>query len=345
MRVAMYYNNRDVRLEEIPTPKIGLGELLVKVLASGICGSDVMEWYRIKKAPRVLGHEMIGEIVEVGEGVDRYKIGDRVFVSHHVPCNTCRYCLNGHHTVCDTLRSTNFDPGGFAEYIRVPRINVDRGVFILPEEISSEEGVFVEPLACVLRGQRLGKLKPGQTVFIIGSGISGLLHIALARASGAGRVIAADIDEYRLKAAKKFGADEAIDAREDVPSRLRQICGEGLPNLVVVCAGTSSAYSQALQSVDRGGTVLCFAPLEPGVTFPFPFFDFWNDGITLLPTYGGSPVDIMGAIELIGLHRLPVQEMITHRLPLAETGRGFKLVAEARESIKVIIEPHRPSSK
>ncbi|HMK51581.1 MAG TPA: alcohol dehydrogenase catalytic domain-containing protein, partial [Thermodesulfobacteriota bacterium] len=155
MRVAMYYNNSDVRLEEIPTPRIGPGELLVKVLASGICGSDVMEWYRIKKAPRVLGHEIAGEIVEVAEGLDRYKIGDRVFVSHHVPCNTCQYCLNGFHTLCDTLRTTNFDPGGFAEYIRIPRINVDRGVFILPDEISFEDGVFIEPLACVLRGQRL----------------------------------------------------------------------------------------------------------------------------------------------------------------------------------------------
>ena len=202
MRVAMYYNNRDVRVEEIPTPRIGPGELLVRVMASGICGSDVMEWYRIKKAPRVLGHEITGEIVEVGEGVERYRIGDRVFVSHHVPCNTCHYCLNGHHTVCDTLRGTNFDPGGFAEYIRVPRINVDRGVFVLPEEVSFEDGVFIEPLACVLRGQRLAGLKPGQTVFVMGSGISGLLHIALARASGARWIVASDINEYRLRGSK-----------------------------------------------------------------------------------------------------------------------------------------------
>src|SRR4030042_4379768 len=205
MKVAMYYNNRDVRLEEIPTPQIGPGELLVKVLASGICGSDVMEWYRIKKAPRGVGHEISGEIVDMGKEVDRYKIGDRVFVSHHVPCNTCHYCLNGYHTVCDTLRNTNFDPGGFAEYIRVPEINVDRGVFLLPEEISYEDGVFIEPLAWVLRGQRLAKFKTGQNVFVIGSGISGLLHIALAPASGAGEVIASDINEYRLKAAKRFG--------------------------------------------------------------------------------------------------------------------------------------------
>jgi L-iditol 2-dehydrogenase len=341
MRVAKYYNNRDVRLEEIPTPRIGPGELLVKVLASGICGSDVMEWYRIKKAPRVLGHEITGEIAEVGESAERYHIGDRVFVSHHVPCNTCHYCLSGYHTVCDTLRSTNFDPGGFAEYLRVPKLNVDRGVFLLPEEVSFENGVFVEPLACVLRGQRLARLKPGQTVFVIGSGISGLLHIALARISGAGRVVASDIDEYRLKAAKKLGADEAIHAKEVTPMKIREINKGRLADLVIVCAGSLPAYKQALETVDRGGTVLCFAPLEPGVNFGFPFFDFWNDGITLLPTYGGSPSDIERAIELIRTRRFPLQEMITHRLPLSETGFGFKLVAGAQESIKVIVEPHR----
>jgi len=341
MRVAMYYNNRDVRLEEIPTPRIGPGELLIKVLASGICGSDVMEWYRIKKAPRVLGHEIAGEIIEVGKGVDQYKVGDRVFVSHHVPCNTCQYCLNGFHTLCDTLRSTNFDPGGFAEYIRVPQINVDRGVFILPEEVSFEDGVFIEPLACVLRGQRLARFKPGQSVFVIGSGISGALHIALARASGARWVIASDINEFRLKAAKRFGADETILAKEVNPMKIRKINQGRLADLAIVCAGTISAYIQALQSVDRGGTVLCFAPLEPGLNFVFPFFDFWNNGITLLSTYGGSPFDITNAIELMRTQRLPLREMITHRLPLEETGLGFQLVAEAKDSIKVIIEPHR----
>ena len=341
MRVAMYYNNKDVRLEEMPKPRIGPGELLVKVLASGICGSDVMEWYRIKKAPRVLGHEIAGEIAETGEGVDNLKIGDRVFVSHHVPCNTCHYCLNGHHTVCDTLRKTNFDPGGFSEYIRVPRINVDRGVFVLPEEVSFEDGVFVEPLACVIRGQRLANFRPGQTVFVMGSGISGLLHIVLARFSGAGRVIASDINEYRMKAAKKFGADEVIDARKVNPLELQKINKGRLFDLVIVCAGTASAYSQAMQSVDRGGTVLAFAPLEAGAHFSFPFFDFWNDGITLLPTYGGSPTDIERTIKLIRTGWLPLRKMVTHRLPLAETGLGFKLVVEAKESVKVIIEPHR----
>jgi L-iditol 2-dehydrogenase len=279
--------------------------------------------------------------VEVGKGVDQYKMGDRVFVSHHVPCNTCQYCLNGFHTLCDTLRKTNFDPGGFAEYLRVPRINVDQGVFVLPEEVSFEDGVFIEPLACVLRGQRIARLRPGQSVFVIGSGISGVLHIALARASGARWIIASDVDEYRLKAAKKFGADETILAKDVNPLEIREINQGRLADLIIVCAGAISAYIQALQSVDRGGTVLCFAPLEPGLNFVFPFFDFWNDGISLLSTYGGSPFDITTAIELIRAHRLPLREMITHRLSLAETGLGFQLVSEAKDSIKVIIEPQR----
>jgi L-iditol 2-dehydrogenase len=173
MRVAMYYNNRDVRLEEIPTPKIGAGEVLVKVIASGICGSDVMEWYRIRKAPLVLGHEIAGDIVETGEGVYQYTIGDRVFVSHHIPCNTCHYCQRGYHTACETLHTTNYDPGGFAEYIRVPRLNVDRGIFLLPDEMSYEEGVFIEPLACVVRGQRVADLQPGQSVLILGAASQG----------------------------------------------------------------------------------------------------------------------------------------------------------------------------
>jgi threonine dehydrogenase-like Zn-dependent dehydrogenase len=159
MRVAMYYNNRDVRLQEMPLPETGPGELLVKVMASGICGSDVLEWYRIKKAPLVLGHEIAGEIVSIGEGLTNYAVGERVFVSHHIPCNTCHYCLNGYHTACHTLHTTNFFPGGFSEYLRVPHLNVDRGVFRLPAEMSYDEATFIEPLACVVRGQRTANLK------------------------------------------------------------------------------------------------------------------------------------------------------------------------------------------
>ncbi|MEK7807356.1 MAG: zinc-dependent dehydrogenase, partial [Chloroflexota bacterium] len=342
MRVAMYYNNRDVRLQEMPVPRIGPGELLVRVEASGICGSDVMEWYRIAKAPLVLGHEVAGVVVEAGQGVDRYKKGDRIVATHHVPCNACRYCLNGNHTVCDTLRQTSFDPGGFAQYLRVPAINVDRGVYPVPEGVSFEEASFTEPLACVLRGQRRAALQPGQSVLVLGSGLAGLLHINLARALGASRIVATDVVDYRLEAARRFGADVTLSAKEDVPARLRQANEGRLADLVIVSTGATPALHQALESVDRGGTVLFFAPTQPGVTLPISVNDiFFRNGVTLTTTYAAGPADLATALELIGARRVRVGEMITHRLGLAETGLGFNLVAEARSSLKVIVEPQR----
>jgi len=342
MRIALWYNNRDVRVEEIPVPEIGPGELLVRVIASGICGSDVMEWYRLDRAPLVLGHEIAGEVVATGEGVERHKAGDRIAVAHHVPCNTCHYCLSDNHTACDTLRRTNFDPGGFAEYVRLPALNVDRGVFYLPDEVSFEDATFVEPLACVLRGQRRANLQPGQAVLVIGSGISGLLHIKLACALGAGRIVATDINRYRLEAAEWFGADIAINAGEYAPDRLREVNNGLLADLVIVCTGTVPAVNQALSSVERGGTVLFFAPTAPGITIPISINNlFWRRDITLTTSYAGSPADYAAALRLIRARRVPVHEMITHRLSLEETGLGFQLVADARESLKVIIEPQR----
>jgi L-iditol 2-dehydrogenase len=342
MRVAMYYNNNDVRVEEMPIPKIGPGELLLRVEASGICGSDVMEWYRLDRVPLVLGHEIAGVVVDVGEGVKKYKEGDRVSAAHHVPCNTCRYCLSGNHTVCDTLHQTNFDPGGFGEYVRLPAINVDRGVFPLPDSMSFEEATFIEPLACVLRGQRRANMQPGQSVLIIGSGIAGLLHIKLAQALGAGRVVATDISSYRLEAARRLGADAAIHAQEDMATRLRHINDGHLADLVIICTGVDKAIYQALESVERGGTILFFAPTAPGIAIPISINNlFWRTQVTITSSYAGSPTDYATALELIRAGRVHVTDMITHRLSLAEAGLGFQLVAQAQESIKVIIYPQR----
>ena len=343
MRVAMYYNNHDVRVEEMPVPQIGPGELLVRVEACGICGSDVMEWDRVPRAPLVLGHEIAGVVVDVGEGLaGEFEKGERVTAAHHVPCNTCRYCLSGHHTVCETLRRTHFDPGGFAEFLRLPAINVDRGVFRLPDEVSFEEACFTEPLACVLRGQRMARLQPGQSVLVIGSGIAGLIHVQLAVKLGASRVVVTDITPYRLEAAKRLGADATIHAEEDVPARLRQLNDGRLADLVVVCTGAPSALAQALNSVERGGTVLFFAATEPSVTLPVPVTKlFYKNDITLTTSYAGSPDDYATALELIRSRRVRFGGMITHRLSLAETALGFQLAAAAQESMKVIIEPQR----
>ncbi len=342
MRVAMWYNNKDIRIEEMPVPATGPGELLVRIEASGICGSDVMEWYRLDRAPLVLGHEVSGQVVAAGDGVERFSVGDRVVAAHHVPCNTCHFCLNGHHTMCDTLRQTNFYPGGFAEYVRLPAINVDRGTFPIPDDVSYEDATFVEPLACVLRSQRIAGIKPGQSVLVIGSGITGLLHIALARALGVSRIIATDISEFRLDAAKKAGADHALDAREDLPARVRELNSGRLADLVIVSTGAVSAINQALESTERGGTILLFAPTDPGVTISISVNDlFFRNDRTITTSYAGSPADHQTALDMITAGTVRVNPMITHRLGLSEAQDGFRLVAEAQESIKVIIEPQR----
>jgi L-iditol 2-dehydrogenase len=273
--------------------------------------------------------------------VESYKIGDRMIVSHHVPCNTCCYCLSDHQTACETLHTTNYYPGGFAEYLRVPELNVDRGIYLLPDEVSYEEGTFIEPLACVLRGQRLAGIEAGNTVLVMGSGISGILHIQLARLFGAARIIATDISKYRIDAARRFGADIVFDAAEDLPEKLREVNEGRLADKVVVCAGSLSAAKQALQCVDRGGTVLFFAVPEPGIDLPVPLNDLWRNEMTIMTSYGAAPADLATALGLIRAKRINAQDMITHRLSLTETGRGFQLVAQGKESLKVIIEPWR----
>ena len=338
MKTAVYYNNKDIRIEEIPIPEYNDDEILVQVKACGICGSDVMEWYRIKKAPLVLGHELTGDIVEVGKNVEKFKIGDRVVISHHIPCNTCRYCLNGNHTVCDTLRTTNIEPGGFAEYVKVPKINVDRGVFKLSNEISYEEGSFIEPLGCVIRGQRIANMKVGKSVLVLGSGISGLLHIQLAKTLGATSIIATDINDYRLDSAMKFGANAVINAKDDVPNRLFDNLGKKA-DLVILSTGAKKAIHQALNSVDRGGTILFFAPTKPEIDVGIPLWELWKNGINLTTSYAASPSDLTLAMELIRAGNINVKDMISHKFRLEDAGKGFELVAQARESIKVIIQP------
>jgi len=343
MRVLMYYSNQDVRLEEMPVPDTGPGELLMRVHASGICGSDVMEWYRRDKVPLVLGHEVAGEVVEVGEGVERFKQGDRVAATHHVPCNTCHFCLSGHHTVCETLlKGTRFYPGGFAEYVRIPSINVDRGVFLIPDAVSFSAASFMEPLACVLRGQQAARLKPGQSVLVLGSGISGLLHVGLARALGAGLVVAADTIPFRLKKAEEMGAHLTLTADENLVNAFKEGNVGRLADLVIICF--EEFIPLAFKAVEKGGTVLFFAGASEGATIPAPINDiFWRTEITLTSSYAGSPRDCSAALKLIKAGSVPVEKSVTHRLAMEEGPEGFKAVCAPmeHECIKVIVEPHR----
>ena len=340
MRVAVYYNNKDVRIEERPMPEINDDEILIKVIASGICGTDVLEWYRIKKAPLVLGHEIAGVIEKVGKNVKNFKVGDRVTATHHVPCMKCHYCLNGHHTACETLHKTNFEPGGFSEYIRIPKINVELGTLKLPDNVSFDEGTFVEPLGTIVRAQRLANLRENQTLLVVGSGISGLMHIKLAKTRNIKKIIAVDINEYRMNAAKRFGADFIINANDDSVSKLKQSNENRLADLVIVCTGALSAAKQALKCVDKGGTILFFAVPRPDESFEIPINDFWRNEVKVMTSYGAAPNNLEESLDLIASNKINLNDMITHKLRFDEIQKGFQLVADAKDSLKVIVEPN-----
>lgn len=325
MLAAKYYSNTDIRLEDIPKPEIKDGEILVKVAASGICGTDVMEWYRVKTAPRILGHEIAGTIVESRSG--KYGTGLRVFVSHHVACNECKYCLAGNHTACETLHKGNYDPGGYSEFVRVPAINVEKGVYILPQHLSFAEATMIEPLACVLRAQKVIDVKRGQVVLVLGSGVSGLLNIMIAGLKGA-KVIATDIDAYRLKKAEEYGADEVLHAKKAYDIKADKI---------IICTAAPEAIDQAFRCIDRKGTVLLFA--IPDKNIEIPTADIWRREITVTSSYGAAGSDLTEALELISSGKFDIKRLITHRLPLRQIQEGFRLVAEAKGSLKVVLEP------
>ena len=329
MRVARSLGLREVRLEEVADPVAGPGEVVCRVLACGVCGSDVADDWVAPKLPAVLGHELAGEVTAVGDGVGTVAVGERVVVHHHAPCGECRRCRRGHETLCERWRASALDPGGFAERVRVPGGLV--GELLPVGGLDHERATFVEPLACVIRGQRVAGGVAGKTVAILGSGMSGLLHLLWARSQGATRIVGTDVHPYRLDAARRAGADEIIDAGS----------ATSLPksDVVIVCTAAPAAMTQAFEAVDRGGTVLVFALVAPRTDLRFPAYELWSRGVSVVPSYAGPPADMRLALEAIASQRVDVASLISHRLPLDRTAEAFRLVAAASDSMKVIVVP------
>ena len=223
----------------------------------------------------------------------------------------------------------------------MPALQTDRGILKLPDTVTYEQGSFVEPLACVVRAQMRSGVRPGSTVLVMGSGISGLLHIRLALALGAGRVIATDVNEYRLEWARRSGAI-AFDARavgDDLPDLLRASNDGNLADLVILCTGATSAIDQGIACLDNGATFVVFAVPSPGEDYPMPLNDLWRREVSVRTSYGAAPADLAMALDLIASGRVEVTDLITHRLPLDQAQEGFQLVANAGESVKVVLEP------
>ena len=338
MKAAVYHSQEDIRIEDLPTPRIDEKEALVKMKACGICGSDMMEWYLKTRAPLVLGHEPTGVIAKRGSKVEEFDVGDRVFVHHHVACLKCHYCLHGDYTLCEQFHSTHLDPGGFAEYFRVPAPNLEIDTLKIPESLSFEEATFIEPVGCCLRAIKKCGLQTGDSVAVIGSGVIGIIHIALAKIFGAAKVIASDLIDFRLATAKKFGADITVNPQKEDFISIAKAETEGIGvDVAFVTAPSLEAYKAGLSVCRKGGKLCVFAPTHPKERLQISPKDLFFSEIQIIPSYSTSHLETRLALELIKSGRLKLKELITHRFRLEEAAEAFKTALENKESLKVII--------
>lgn len=341
MKAAVIRGANDVRVENVPIPKIGRKEILVKMMACGVCGTDIEKIRGEFITPPVLGHEAAGEIFEVGENAADLKVGERVLVHHHVPCYVCHYCRHGSHTMCEEFQRSNIDPCGFAEYFRVPETNVNRGAVLrLPDTISFEEATLVEPTACCIRSMRKYDIQIGDDALVIGAGPTGLTHIQLLKLFGAGRVFSSDVLNFRLEAAKRFGADETINPRqENLAERIRGMTeGRGV-DVVVVATGATEAIVQALRSVRRGGTVSLFGAPHRGALLSYDVSDIFIREISIIPSYSTTELETNMALRLLVSKRIDLNGLISHRFRLDRVIDAIRYAAEGKDCLKAVIIP------
>ena len=326
----------------MPKPKISSDEVLVGMRACGICGSDLMEWYLMGRSPLVLGHEPTGVIVEAGNDVEGFKRGDRVFVHHHVACLTCHYCIRGDYTMCDTFSETNIQPGGFAEYFRVPAANVQIDTLRIPEDLSVEETTLIEPIGCCLRALTRSGIQPGDNVAIIGAGPSGIIHTMLAGLMGARRIIVSDMIDYRLDAAERLGADLAVNPQnENLVAKVRESTDGLGADLVIVTAPNIEALMSGIKVCRRGGTLCVFAPTAPEQFARISPHRLFFSEITVIPSYSTSHVETRLALQLISSGRIRTKELITHRFPLDRFQDAYRTAAKEKECLKVVVTSGR----
>ena len=339
MRVARLYDLDDIRIEEQTIPHLQDGDALVKMAICGICTSDTLPWYVRRKAPAVLGHEPVGTIVETGPGVSGFHRGDRVFIHHHAPCMACRLCQRGLFSMCPTWKASSLDPGGLAEYVRVPALNLETDTLRLPDGLSFEDATLIEPTACAVQAlMRRGRIRPGDRVLITGLGVMGQILALCARHYGAGSVLVADLVLYRIQKALELGADVAINVQEEDLTAAVSLATDGaMADLVVVGPGSLAAMAAGLAAVGVGGTVVLFTPAEPGLRLSVDPYDLYARDLTLTTSYSCGPPDTLEAMALVSQGVVTAEKLVTHRYPLAETAEGFATVARARESIKTLV--------
>jgi len=335
MRAVIFQGAGRLAPTDLPRPAAGVGELLLQLRGCGLCGSDIAKLADpAARVPAVLGHEVVGDVVEAGEGVAGFAVGDRVVAAHHVPCGECHYCRRGSESMCRAFKESNLDPGGFAEFVRVPAANVRSATFRVPEHLTDEEASFVEPLACCLRAVERARVQPGDTAVVVGLGSIGCLFAPLLARAGAA-VVGVDQQPDRVEGGRARG----IDARvlDEADARVRALSAGRGADHVIVTGGATRALEWAVRTVRDGGSIHAFAG-GPGDALPVALETLYHRELTVTTTYSSSPGTLARAFWLIAAGKVDVEGLVSHRLPLERLAEGVDLMRR-RQALKVYVTP------
>lgn len=340
MKAAYFLGPETIETRDVPVPVPGMGQVLIRVAACGVCGTDVHIYHGDKGSaavtpPVILGHELAGVVEQTGPGVTALRPGDHVTVDPNIYCGKCRYCRAGKKHLCENLFAVGVNrDGGFAEYCAVP----ESQCYPLAKDVPLRYGAMTEPLACCLHGIDRARITPGSTVLVVGGGAIGLLLLQLARLSGAARVVVSEPVAMRREAALRLGADAVIDpAREDLPARLEQELGEPGADVIIECAGMPAAVRQAFQAAKRGAVLLLFSVPQPGSTYTLPLEDVYQKELTILGSFI-NPDTHGRAAALINSGVIDLEPVITHTYPVERLDDAIRMQMSA-QSLKVIVEP------
>lgn len=339
MTAAVYHALDDIRIEQRPVPEVGPGEMLLKTLACGLCGGETMAWYKAGE-PKVLGHEPVGEVVELGAGVTDFALGDRVFVNHHVGRINSHLSRRGHFTRDPFYKAQKLDPGGVCDYYKVGPQHLAMDAHRLPDTISTEAAVTIEPWSCVLSGLKVCNIHPGDTVAVVGAGFMGQGFVHMAPLFGAGKVIALDFSDWRLEKAKGFGATHTINPKtEDAVAALRAANDGRLADTVIVIAPFPPAWDLALSLVEVGGCLHLGAPMPPDTDWVQDGHKAYFDQITITSRYSSDHTDTYSYIRLLAAGRIDADAAISHHFDIADSAEAFRMLVEAEKSLKIVVYP------
>jgi L-iditol 2-dehydrogenase len=341
MNVAIIKSNSNVEIKNVEKPRVGPGDILVKMRACGICGSDVEKVFGKYGQPSMrLGHEPAGVITQVGSEVSNFVVGDHVFTHHHVACysDDCHECSHGNETMCKKYCESNLEPCGLADEYIVPEWNVKHGgVLKIPDSMSFEEAAMIEPLACCLRAWQKSRIMNGDSVAILGIGPTGIMHAMLAKLYGFEKIFCLDLNEFRLDFAKKLEATTIHSGNTNALEQIKSETTNQGVDVVIVSTSSLNALKDAINFVRKGGTIVMFGVPSKGASVELDMSELYSRGITIVNSYAASDFDTKEALEKISNKQINVSQLITHKYNLQECQEAFVHAKSGDNAMKIII--------